>query len=77
MTDHIRTRQQVKSIADIRTFNELLDQIKISAIDKDILKYIYVDEQNVNYIADMLGYSAMTIKRRHAAALKKIEKLIK
>ena len=67
----------MKSIADIKTFEDLISLAKISDLDRHILKYIYVEEQNVNFIADMLGYSAKTIQRRHAAALKKIEKIIK
>lgn len=77
MTGHIRIKRQMKSIADIKTFEDLISLAKISDLDRHILKYIYVEEQNVNFIADMLGYSAKTIQRRHAAALKKIEKIIK
>ena len=77
MTGHVRIKRQIKSIADIKTFEDLISTAKISEIDRRILKYIYVEEQNVNFIADMLGYSARTIQRRHAAALKKIEKMIK
>ncbi len=77
MTGHVRIKRQIKSIADIETFEGLISLAKISDLDRNILKYIYVEDQNVNYIADMLGYSARTIQRRHAAALKKISKIIK
>jgi DNA-directed RNA polymerase specialized sigma subunit len=77
MTGHILIKRQMKSIADIKTFEDLISLAKISDLDRHILKYIYVEEQSVNFIADMLGYSAKTIQRRHAAALKKIEKIIK
>lgn len=77
MTGHIQIKQQIKSIADIKTFEDLISLARISDLDRNILKYIYVEDQNVNFIADMLGYSARTIQRRHAAALKKIEKIIK
>ena len=77
MTSHIETKRRVKDIADINTFNDIISNVKMSDTDKDILKRIYVDEQNVNFIADMLGYSAITIKRRHNSALKKISKIIK
>lgn len=77
MTSHIKIKRQIKDIADISTFNELITSAKISNTDKDILNRIYIEDQNVNFIADMLGFSAMTIKRRHAAALQKIQKIIK
>ena len=76
-TQHITTKKKLKNIATIQSFIELVELAKLPKIDRDILRYIYVDEHNVNYIADILGYSAATIKRRHAAALKKIEKIIK
>ena len=77
MTSHIQTKHRIKSIADIKTFNDILESVKISSIDKEILNRIYVEEQDVNFIADMLGFSGTTIKRRHAAAVKKIQKIIK
>lgn len=76
MTSHIETKRKIKDIADINTFNEIVSNVKMSDTDKDILKLIYVDEQNINFIADMLGYSARTIKHRHALALQKINKII-
>ena len=76
MTSHIETKHRVKDIADINTFNDIISNVKMSETDKDILKRIYVDEQNVNFIADMLGYSERTIRRRHESALKKISKII-
>ena len=76
MTSHIETKRRIKSIADVNVFHDIVSRLKISSIDKEILDRIYVKQQDINFIADTLGYSGRTIKSRHAAALKKITQLI-
>ena len=44
--------------------------------EKELLKLHYLRGKDLGYIADMLGYSESTIKRKHQKALTKIHKLI-
>lgn len=75
-TEHVITRNKVKGIASITTFNELLAASTLSEDDKEMLRLHYVDGKDFRYIGDMLGYSESTIKRRHKKALMKISKLL-
>lgn len=75
MTDHVLTKRKLKDIPDIKSFSDLIDAVKISDEDKEILRYIYLQEKNINWIADTLGFSPNTIKRKHAFALKKLSML--
>ncbi len=76
MTSHIETKRRIKSIADINIFNDIVSRLNISSIDKEILDRIYVKQQDINFIADTLGYSEKTVRRKHVEAVKKIMQLI-
>ena len=76
MSEHIETRKKIQNIADISSFQELLNQTTLSSADKRILFLHYIESYDFRYIGDMLGYSESTIKRRHKKALAKISKLI-
>lgn len=76
MSEHIDTRNKLKGIASISSFNSLINSTTLSATDRQILVLHYIDEKDFSYIGDMLGYSESTIKRRHKKALVKISKLL-
>lgn len=76
MSDHIETRRKLKSIYDVRTFEDLLECCVLTDEEKELLKLYYLRGKDLGYIADMLGYSESTIKRKHQKALTKIHKLI-
>ena len=76
MSKHIETRKQVKEIADISSFNSLINSTTLSDTDKQILVLHYIDDKDFKYIGDMLGFSESTIKRRHKKALQKISKML-
>ena len=76
MSEHIETRRKLKGIADISSFNSLINSATLSTTDRQILVLHYLDEKDFSYIGDMLGYSESTIKRRHKKALIKISKLL-
>lgn len=76
MTDHIETRKKIRSIADVSSFSNLIEQTTLSEEDKNILYLHYLDGKDFCFIADTLGYSESTIKRRHKKALQKISKLL-
>lgn len=76
MSDHIKTRNKLKSIPKVSTFMELLDSCTLSDEDKKIIKMHYVQGKNLSYIADMLGYSESTIKKKHKKILYKLSKIL-
>ena len=76
MSDHIETRRKLRSIYDVRTFEDLLGCCMLTDEEKELLKLHYLRGKDLGYIADMLGYSESTIKRKYQKALTKIHKLI-
>lgn len=76
MSDHIATRTKIKSIPRVSTLVELLDSCTLSDEDKTIIKLHYVQGKNLGYIADTLGYSESTIKKKHKKILCKLSKIL-
>ena len=76
MSTHIETRKKVKEIADISSFNDLINRTTLSDIDKQILVLHYIQEKDFRYIGDMLGFSESTIKKRHKKILVKLSKVL-
>lgn len=76
MTEHIETRRKIKEIADISSFNELLEKTLLSDEEKSLLQLHYIQSKDFRYIGDMLGYSESTIKKKHKKILKKISKVL-
>jgi RNA polymerase sigma factor (sigma-70 family) len=76
MSTHIETRKKVQEIADISSFNDLINRTTLSDIDKQILVLHYIQEKDFRYIGDMLGFSESTIKKRHKKILVKLSKVL-
>lgn len=76
MSDHLNTRRKLKDIPCITRFDDLLAQSTLSDEDKEILRLHYLKNKDFRYIGDMLGYAEVTIKKRHAKALSKLNKLL-
>lgn len=76
MSEHIETRKKVQGIASISTFKDLIEQTILSDAEKQILVLHYLENKDFRFIADMLGYSETTIKRKHKKALTKIAKIL-
>lgn len=76
MTEHIQTRNKLKGITLVDTFEALLDQCTLSDTNKEILRLHYLQEKDFRFIGDQLGFSEATIKQRHRKALKKLSSLI-
>ena len=70
------TQHAIEDIPDIRTFEELIDNLMISEEDKTIMRLHYLDDKNFAFIADYLGYSVSWIKKRHLRILRKVTKLL-
>lgn len=76
MSDHITARNKVKELADVQRFDDLLRRCMLSPVDKAILRMHYLEEKDLRFIADFLGYSESTIKKRHVKAIAKLYRLL-
>lgn len=76
MSKHIETRKALIDIAEVQTFNAILDRSTLSEEDKYIMKQHYLHNKNFALIGDELGYAEITIIKRHSKILKKISKLL-
>lgn len=76
MSNHIENRKKLQGIASISTFQDILNKTILSDDEKNLLVLHYLENKDFNYIADMLGYSESTIKRKHKKALNKIAKIL-
>lgn len=76
MTEHIETRTKLKEIVEIQTFSDLLDRCILSEEDRRIMELHYLQDKDLRYIADLLGYSEGTIKKRHRKVLKKLKQIL-
>lgn len=75
MTDHVKIKHKIKAIADVRDFESLLRISMLPEEDKELLRLYYVNGKNFAFVADTLGYSEAYVKKRHKAALIKLNKL--
>ena len=76
MSVHIDTRNKLKNIPKVSTLVEILDSCTLSDEDKTIIKMHYIQNKNLGYIADILGYSESTIKKKHKRILNKLSKIL-
>lgn len=75
-SDHIETRRKLSDIYDVRTFEQLIESCVLTDEDKAILRLHYLKGKDFRFIADELGFSESTIKRRHKKILSKLNKMI-
>lgn len=75
MSSHLDTRRKLKAIPNVSRFDDLLDQSTLTCEDKEILRLHYLMGKDFRYIGDTLGYAEVTIKKRHAKALSKLNNL--
>ena len=75
-SEHIKTRSKIKNIANVTTFNELLDSCTLTEEDKELLRLHYLNGKDFRYIGDKLGFAESTIKKRHRKALQKLNKIL-
>lgn len=77
MSEHIETRRRLKSIYNIKTFTELLDTCILTEDERTIIELHYLKGKDLSYIADILGFSESTVKRKHRNILSKLNKALK
>lgn len=76
MTKHIFLKHKVKNINRKTDFNSLLEESMLSEIEKKIMIMHYLENKQMNYIADELGYSEQGIIKMHKRILNKLESLL-
>lgn len=76
MSEHINTKHKLKEICEVKTFEDLLNSCTLTEEDKTIIRLHYLKGKDLAYIADILGFSESTIKRRHKKILIKLNKII-
>lgn len=71
-----KTRKRLKQIGSVKDFETLIEQSMLSEEEKRILWLHYKEQKTMTYIADELGMSEITVKRKHSKVLRKIGKLL-
>jgi DNA-directed RNA polymerase specialized sigma24 family protein len=75
-SEHIATRQKLKNIYEVKTFEELLERCILTEDEKYILRQHYLHGKSFVAISMDMGYSEDTIKHKHQKILKKIQRLL-
>lgn len=70
---HIKTRKALRELPEVSDLEFILDHVLLSKEDKMIIRMIYLEGRDINYISDTLGFSASVIKTRHRKALNKMD----
>ena len=69
--ENAETRKKLKGISTVDEFKNILDRTMLSE-EKQILLMHYKDKKSLTYIADELGMSEVTVKRKHRKMLMKL-----
>ena len=77
MTEHILTRKKLVDIADLKTFNQVLDLVILTPEERKIIDMHYLQGKSLVEIAFELNYSEVTICRKHQKIIKKISRVLK
>lgn len=72
--ESMKTRNKLKDICSVRDLESLMNEVVLSEEEKQILMLHYREQKTLLYIADILGMSEATIKRKHKRLLLKIGK---
>lgn len=75
-SSHIVTRQKLRDIYDVKTFDDLLERSTLTDNEKYILRSYYLKKRSMQAIAMDLNYSPDRIRHIHQSILKKINKLL-
>lgn len=75
--ENAETRRKLKSIDTIQEFEDILNNVMLSEEDKKILVLHYKEQKNMQYIADELGLSEITVIKKHKNILKRVNKYFK
>lgn len=70
-----KTRKKLKQISSVKDFESLMEQTMLSEEEKKILWLHYKEQKTMAFIADELGMSEITVKKKHSKMLMKIGKM--
>ena len=73
--ENAKTRRRLKQIETIEQFENILNKIMLFNEERMILTLHYKEQKSLTYIADELGMSEATVKRKHKKLLMKIGRL--
>lgn len=73
---HILTRQKLKNIYEVETFEQLLEKCALSENEKFMLREHYLKQKSFQTIAMEMNYSPDRLRHIHQDILKKINKLL-
>ena len=73
---NIETKHKIKSINKKSDFYNLLNESMLNEKEKQMMELFYVENKDLDYIADLLGYSSQGISKMHSRILKKLESLL-
>lgn len=76
MSKHIETKHKIKSINRKTDFNNLLEESMLNDTEKQMMIKYYIENKNIDFIADELGYSSQGILKMHKRILNKLESLL-
>lgn len=75
-SEHITTRQKLRDIAEVKTFDELLNRCVLTEEERQLMREHYLNGKSFVSISMDIGYSEDWVKHRHQKILKKIQKLL-
>lgn len=70
--ENAETRKKLKGISSVEEFRNILERTMLSEEEKQILLMHYKDKKSLTYIADELGMSEVTVKRKRRKMLMKL-----
>lgn len=70
--ENAETRKKLKGISYVDEFRSILERTMLSEEEKQILILYYKEKKSLAYIADELGMSETTVKRKHRKMLMKL-----
>lgn len=76
-SEHIQTRHKLQEVCDVSSFEDLLNSCILTDDERELMNLHYLKGKDFRYIADSLGFSESTIKRKHRKILGKVGKLMK
>ena len=69
-------QKALKSIPEVKTFEQILQESTLSELDKEIFRLHYLEDKDFAFIADKLGYSESGIRKKHGKAIKKLSSIV-
>lgn len=73
---HVQTRHKIQELCSIKSFEDVLNSCILTDEEKELMRLHYLKGKDFRYIADTLGFSESTIKRKHRKILVKIGNLL-